>query len=47
MLRTEAERAMRDKPPDAVGVVVAVPFPVIVRPTQAHTLPEHGPQRQA
>ena len=30
--RPEAERAMRAKPPDAIGVVVAVPFPLVLHP---------------
>jgi hypothetical protein len=43
--RAEAERALRDKPPDAVGVVVAVPFPAVLRPTHVHTTTGHDPQR--
>ena len=31
--RPEAERAMREKPPDAIGVVVAVPFPLVLHPS--------------
>ena len=35
--RVEAERALCEMPPDAVGVVVSVPFPVVLSPVQAHT----------
>ena len=36
LLRAEAERALREIPPGAVGVVVAVPFPVVLHPVQKH-----------
>ena len=33
--RAEAERALRETPAGAVGVVVAVPFPVVLTPVPA------------